>query len=56
MVIHHDFAGAAGADVQVFTPDVEKESCVIAGNPAKIVKEEIRWDRIRPNNYLKQAL
>lgn len=49
-------SGSIVAQGSVVTKCFEKESCVIAGNPAKIVKEDIRWDRIRPNNYLKQAL
>lgn len=29
-------------------------NCVIAGNPAKVVKRDICWNRERPNNFLKQ--
>lgn len=29
-------------------------NCVIAGNPARVVKHNIRWDRERPNNLIKQ--
>lgn len=32
----------------------EKTNCVIAGNPAKVVKENIDWDRKRPNQYMKE--
>ena len=30
----------------------DKKNCVIAGNPAKIVKENIHWDRKRPECFL----
>lgn len=29
-----------------------KSNCVIAGNPAKIVKENVNWDRRRPKQYM----
>lgn len=29
-------------------------NCVIAGNPAKIVKRGIDWDRDRPNKYVRE--
>lgn len=31
----------------------DKPNCAIAGNPAKIVKENINWDRRRPKQYIK---
>lgn len=30
----------------------DKENTIIAGNPAKIVKENINWDMLSPKNYL----
>lgn len=35
----------------VVTKNFEEENCVIAGNPAKVVKRNINWDRKRPNQY-----
>ena len=47
--------GCVVAQGSIVTKRFEKENCVIAGNPAKITKENIQWDRIRPNNFLKGA-
>lgn len=41
------------AQGSIVTKKFEKENCVIAGNPAKVVKENIHWDGIRPNNFMK---
>ena len=35
------------------TKKFEKENCIIAGNPAKIVKENITWDKKSPTEYQK---
>ena len=32
-----------------------EENCVIAGNPAKIVKRNLEWNRMRPNDYVKKT-
>ena len=34
------------------TKSFEQPDCIIAGNPAKVVKENIRWDSRCLNNYL----
>lgn len=47
-------AGCIVAQGSIVTKAFSQENCVIAGNPAKVVKENIHWDRIRPNNFLKQ--
>lgn len=31
-----------------------EENCVIAGNPAKVVKRGVVWDRRRPKEYIKE--
>lgn len=31
-----------------------EENCVIAGNPAKVVKRGVAWDRRRPKEYIKE--
>lgn len=31
-----------------------EENCVIAGNPAKVVKRGVAWDRRRPKEYITQ--
>jgi acetyltransferase-like isoleucine patch superfamily enzyme len=33
----------------------DKPNCAIAGCPAKIVKENIKWDRRRPKQYIKDT-
>lgn len=38
----------------VVTKKFEKENIVIAGNPAKIVKENVNWDRKAPHQLLKE--
>ena len=46
---------AAGCVVgmgSIVTKKFDKNNCVIAGNPAKVVKENIKWDRLRPKQYL----
>jgi len=44
--------GCIVAQGSIVTRKFDKENCVIAGNPAKVVKENIHWSRIRPNNFL----
>ncbi|MBQ8668145.1 acyltransferase [bacterium] len=44
--------GCVVATRSVVTKNFDKENCIIAGCPAKIVKENIRWDRERPQNYI----
>lgn len=46
-------SGCVIAQGSIVTKKFEKENCVIAGNPAKVVKQNIHWDRIRPNNWIK---
>lgn len=41
--------GCIVAQGSIVTKKFEKENCVIADNPSKIVKENIKWDAIRPN-------
>lgn len=36
----------------VVTKSCDKSNSIIAGNPAKIVKENINWDKKRPKQYL----
>ena len=36
----------------IVTRQFETPNCVIAGNPAKVVKENITWNRLRPKQYL----
>ena len=31
------------------------ENCIIAGNPAKVVKNNIKWNRLRPQQYIQQS-
>lgn len=38
----------------VVTGTFSEENCVIVGNPAKIVKRNIAWNRLRPNQYIKR--
>lgn len=45
--------GCVVAQGSIVTKNFTEENCVIAGNPARITKENIHWDRIRPNNFLK---
>jgi acetyltransferase-like isoleucine patch superfamily enzyme len=35
----------------VVTRSFNEANCIIAGNPAKIVKREISWDRLSPFEY-----
>ena len=42
--------GAKSVIAKKFT----KKNTVIVGNPARVVKENIHWARIRPNNFLKE--
>ena len=46
-------SGCVVAQGSIVTKKFEKENCVIAGNPAKVTKENIYWNRIRPNNWIK---
>lgn len=39
------------AQNSIVTKKFEKQSCVIAGNPARIVKENIYWHRERPEHF-----
>ena len=39
----------------VVSGDFIEENCVIAGNPAKIVKRNLEWNRMRPNDYVKKT-
>ena len=48
--------GCILAEGCIVTKNFDKENCVIAGNPAKIVKENIRWDSERPQNYIRNKL
>ena len=48
--------GCIVAQGSIVTKKFEKGNCVIAGNPAKVAKENIYWDRIRPNNFLKRNI
>ena len=41
------------AQNSIVTKKFDTNNAVIAGNPAKIVKENITWSNIRPNNYKK---
>ncbi len=43
--------GCIVAQGSTVTKQFEKENCIIAGNPAKIVKENIIWHRTRPENF-----
>ncbi len=47
--------GCVVATRSVVTRKFDKENCIIAGAPAKIVKENIRWDRLRPQNYIRKT-
>ena len=38
----------------IVTGKFYKENCVLAGIPAKVVKENIYWKNLRPENFLKQ--
>lgn len=38
----------------IVTKSFDKSNVVIAGNPARIVKENINWDRRRPSQYMKE--
>ena len=44
--------GCILAEGSIITKHFDKENCVIAGNPAKVVKENIHWDKIRPQNFI----
>ncbi|MBQ9235430.1 MAG: hypothetical protein IJ184_03080 [Alphaproteobacteria bacterium] len=37
----------------VVTKSVAQERCIIAGNPAKVVKSDIDWDVLYPDLYTK---
>lgn len=38
----------------VLTGKHDEQNCVIAGNPSKKVKQNIKWDRRRPKQYIKE--
>ena len=40
------------AQNSIVTKKFDKENCVIAGNPAKVVKENINWSRTRPEKFI----
>ena len=40
------------AQGSIVTKKFEQQNVVLAGNPAKIVKEGINWNRQRPENYI----
>lgn len=44
--------GCIVAQGSIVTKKFETENCIIAGNPARIVKENISWSHIRPNKCL----
>ena len=46
--------GCIVAQGSIVTKKFDKENCVIAGNPAKIVKEDIYWAFDRPNEYVEK--
>lgn len=46
--------GCILAEGCVVTKSFEKPNCVIAGVPARVTKENIRWERERPQNYLRK--
>ena len=46
--------GCIVAQGSIVTKKFDKENCILAGNPARVVKENIRWDGIRPNEVLKK--
>lgn len=48
--------GCVVATRSVVTRNFDQENCIIAGNPAKIVKENIGWSRLRPQNYIRQGV
>jgi len=35
----------------VVSGNIKTSNCVLAGNPAKVVKENVTWNRERPNLY-----
>lgn len=38
----------------IVTKQFDTSNCVIAGNPAVIVKENVKWSRLRPKQYLEK--
>lgn len=46
--------GCIIAQGSIVTKKFEKENCIIAGNPAKVVKENIHWTKDRPDKWIKQ--
>lgn len=36
----------------IVTKQFKVKNCILAGNPAKIVKENVEWNRLRPKQYL----
>ena len=48
--------GCIVAQGSIVTRKFDKENCVAAGNPAKLVKENISWNKIRPNVLSKEVL
>lgn len=45
--------GCVLAQNSIITKNFTQENCIIAGNPGRVVKENIRWDRLRPQNALR---
>lgn len=36
----------------IVTKEFTEPNCIIAGNPAKVVKKNIKWNKLRPKQYL----
>lgn len=51
--INNDCIVGAGA---VVAGRFERTHCVLAGNPARVIKEKISWDSLRPIQYQKKCL
>ncbi len=49
-IANNSIVGAHSVVTKKFT----ESHCVIAGNPAKVVKTGISWDEARPNDYIKK--
>lgn len=44
--------GCIIAQRSIVTRKFDKENCILAGNPAKIVKENIHWTKDRPDKWI----
>ena len=40
----------------IVTKSFNEENCVIAGNPAKIVKRNIEWSSCKPSEYKREGV